>query len=121
MGLRVKEIIDGAKDILKISIGSKEMYSKYLTPMVELNLLNWTKSIPKGNEKIYYPSNSDSPKVNALFPDGDLRLSVTDESCYPDKQNLEHSYGFRSKLSSEHGVKKIFQTSLVWRIMRAKR
>jgi hypothetical protein len=50
-GLRVKEIIDGAKDILNLKISSKEMYNKYLTPMVELNLINWAKSVLKGNEK----------------------------------------------------------------------
>jgi hypothetical protein len=33
-GLRVQEIIDGAKDILHFNIAAKEMYNKYLTPMV---------------------------------------------------------------------------------------
>lgn len=106
IGLRVKEIIDGAKDLLNLKISSKDMYSKYLTPMVEQGLLNWVKSVLKGNEKIYYPSDPESSKVNTLFPEGDLKLTVNDVSFYPSKENLEQSYGFRSKLSSEQGGKK---------------
>jgi hypothetical protein len=83
-GLRVQEIIEGAKDILHFTISAKEMYSKYLTPMVELGLINWRKSEFRGNEKIYMPSNVDAPKVFSMFPDTtDLRLEVTDKANYP--------------------------------------
>ena len=108
-GLRVQEIIEGAKDILHFTISAKEMYNKYLTPMAELGLLNWQKSIIKGSEKIFMPSNIDAPKVFSMFPDiNDLTLEVTDMAFYPSKEAIEQSYGSRSKLSSEHGGKKIF-------------
>ena len=57
-GLRVQEIIDGAKEKLGFTIASKEIHYKYLIPMAELNLINWAKSVLKGNEKIYYPVRS---------------------------------------------------------------
>ena len=68
-GLRVQEIIEGAKDILHFTISAKEMYNKYLTPMVELGLINWQKSELKGSEKIFMPANVDAPKVFSMFPD----------------------------------------------------
>lgn len=105
-GLRVKEIIEGAKKTLNLTISSKEIHYKYLIPMAELNLINWARSVLKGNEKIYYPADPDSPKVNTLFPDDELKLTVTNKSFYPTKEYLEQSYGFRSKLLLEHGGKK---------------
>jgi hypothetical protein len=108
-GLRVQEIIEGAKEVLHFTIGAKEMYNKYLTPMVELSLINWQKSELKGSEKIFMPANIDAPKVFSMFPDTtDLKLEVTDNAYYPSKETIEQSYGFRSKLSSEHGGKNIF-------------
>lgn len=108
-GLRVQEIIEGAKEILHLTISAKELYTKYLTPMVELGLINWARSVLKGSEKIYYPADPDSRKVHSLFSDGDLRLKVTDKSFYPTKEVLEQSYGFSSKLSSKpEGKKNIF-------------
>ena len=108
-GLRVQEIIEGAKEILHLTISTKEMYTKYLTPMIELGLINWARSVLKGSEKIYYPADPDSPKVHSLFPDGDLRLKVTDKSFYPTKEVIEQSYGFPSKLSYKpEGKKNIF-------------
>src|SRR5262249_17584509 len=91
---------------LNLKISGKEIHHKYLIPMAELGLINWAKSVLNGREKIYYPADADSEKVNTLFPDGDIRLAVTDKAFYPDKQKLEQSYGFRSKRLSEHGGKK---------------
>lgn len=89
-GLRVQEIIDGATNILGFTPSASEMYSKYLSPMVELGLLNWTKSVLKGNEKIYSPSDPTADTVFSLFPDStDLRLSITDSTFYPSKEVLE--------------------------------
>lgn len=105
--LRAQEIIDGAKERLGLTISSKAIHYKYLIPMAELGLINWAKSELKGNEKIYYPSDPDSPKVHSLFPEDDLRLTVNDEAFYPNSKNLEQSYGFRSKLSYKEGGKNI--------------
>jgi hypothetical protein len=104
-GLTVKEIIDGAKEKLNVNISKRDMHYKYLIPMAELNLINWTKSVLKRNEKIYYPADPEARTVHSLFPDGDLRLIVTDKSFYPTKEYLEQCYGFRSKLLLEHGGK----------------
>jgi hypothetical protein len=82
-GLRAQEVIDRAKETLHLTISSKEIHYKYLIPMSELGLINWARSVLKGSEKIYYPSDSDSPKVHSLFPDGDLRLEVIDLAFYP--------------------------------------
>ena len=68
-GLRVQEIIIGTTDILGFSPSASEMYSKFLSPMVELGLINWVRSVLKGNEKIYFPSDANSAKVSTLFPD----------------------------------------------------
>ena len=108
IGLRVQEIIDGAKEKLGFTISSKEIHYKYLIPMSELNLINWARSVLKGNEKIYYPADPDSPKVHSLFSGEDLRLTVTDKTYYPSKETIEKSYGFRSKLLLEHDGKNIF-------------
>ena len=61
-GLRVQEIIDGAKEELHFTISAKEMYNKYLTPMAELGLINWQRSELKGNEKIFMPSDPEASK-----------------------------------------------------------
>jgi hypothetical protein len=105
-GLRAQEIIDRAKETLHTTISSKSIHYKYLIPMAELGLINWAKSEINAREKIYYPSDPDSPKVHSLFPDGDLRLEITDLAFYPFKENLEQSYGFRSKQLLEHKDKK---------------
>jgi hypothetical protein len=106
LALRVQEIIDGAKEILHFTISAKEIHYKYLIPMAELGLINWAKSVLKGSEKIYYPADVDSPKVHSMFSDSnDLRLVVTDKEFYPSKEMIEQSYGFSSKLSSEHTSK----------------
>ena len=105
-GLRVKEIIEGAKQSLNLTISSKEIHSKYLIPMAELGLINWAASVLNGREKIYYPADPDSSKVHSLFPDDDLRLTVSDKSFYPTKEYMEQCYGFRSKPLLEHGGKK---------------
>lgn len=105
-GVRAQEIIDRAKETLHTTISSKSIHYKYLIPMAELGLINWAKSEINAREKIYYPSDPDSPKVHSLFPDGDLRLEVTDLAFYPSKENLEQSYGFRSKQLLEGGGKK---------------
>ena len=107
-GLRVQEIIDGAKEELHFTISAKEMYNKYLTPMTELGLINWQRSELKGSEKIFMPSDTEASRVHSLFPNpNDPRLEVTDKAFYPSKDVIEQSYGFRSKLSSEHGGKNI--------------
>lgn len=105
-GLRAQEIIDGAKDKLQLKISSKEIHYKYLAPMSELGLINWARSEINSREKIYYPSDPDSSKVHSLFPDRDLRLEVTDLAFYPWKENLEQSYGFRSKQLYRQGIEK---------------
>lgn len=105
-GLRAQEIIEGAKEKLHFTISSKAIHYKYLIPMAELGLINWAKSEISGSEKIYYPSDPDSPKVHSLFPNGDLRLEITDLALYPWKENLEESYGFRSKQLLEGRGKK---------------
>jgi hypothetical protein len=107
IGLTVKEIIDGAKEKLNVNVSKKDIHYKYLIPLAELGLINWAKSVFKGNEKIYYPADPESSKVHSLFPDDDLRLTVTDKSFYPYKEYLEQCYGFRSKLLLEHGGKNI--------------
>ena len=111
-GLRVQEIIIGTTDILGFTPSASEMYSKFLSPMVELGLINWVRSVLKGNEKIYFPSDANTAKVSTLFPDSsDLRLNVTDPALYPSKEVLEESYGFSSKLSwEEGGENNIFRT-----------
>jgi hypothetical protein len=51
-GLRVQKIIDGVKDKLHFTISNKRIHDKYVTPMIELGLINWIKCELKGNEKI---------------------------------------------------------------------
>ena len=108
-GLRVQEIIDGVKDKLHFNISNKRIHDKYLTPMVELGLINWAKSELRGNEKIYYPADIEAKKVHSLFPTEDMRLVVTEKALYPTKYNIEQSYRIRSKLSSDGGSKNIFE------------
>lgn len=105
-GLRAQEIIDGAKEKLGLTISSKAIHFKYLIPMAELGLINWVKSEINAREKIYYPADPDSPRVQSLFPDGDLKLTVIDKAFYPSKENLEQCYGFRSKQLYRQGIKK---------------
>ena len=105
-GLKVREITDGAKQTLDLTISTKDIYGKYLTPMVEFGLINWTKSLISGREKIYYPVDEEATRVHYLFPDDDMRLIVRDKYFYPSKDVLEQSYGSRSKQSCNEGGKK---------------
>ena len=117
-GLRVQEIIEGSKEILG-SISAKEMYNKYLTPMVELSLLNWQKSIIKGSEKIFMPSNIEASKVFSMFPDTkDLKLEVSDKAYWPSKESIEQSYAIWYQNCPQSAGVKIFLISIGWRTMK---
>ena len=91
-----------------------EMHNKYLTPMINLGLINWEKNVKKGNEHIYFPADEDAKQVFTLFPgceSDDLKLLVRDERYYPSKNVLEKDYGFNSISMVQEGVEtNIFDT-----------
>ena len=53
-GRTVPELIEQTKLMLGFTPSRTEMHSKYLTPMINLGLVNWEKSVKKGSENIYF-------------------------------------------------------------------
>ena len=87
------------------------MHNKYLTPMINLGLINWEKSVKKGSEHIYFAADEEAKRVFTLFPDcemNDLKLVVKDQDYYPSKNVIEKDYGLMSILTVQQGPKNIF-------------
>jgi hypothetical protein len=108
-GRTVPELIEQTKLMLDFTPSRTEMHDKYLTPMINLGLINWEKNVQKGNEHIYFAADEDAKKVFTLFPDcdiNDLKLVVTDQDYYPTKNVLEKDYGLNSILMVQQGVEK---------------
>src|SRR5262249_53510804 len=100
-GRTVPELIQQTKLILGFTPSRSEIHNKYLTPLINLNLVNWEKNVKKGNEHIYFASDEEAKRVFTLFPDcdiNDLKLVVKDKSYYPWKNVLEKDYGLLSIL-----------------------
>ena len=64
---------------------------------------------PPQNKKQITLEDVEAKKVHSLFPTEDMRLVVTKKALYPTKYNVEQSYRIRSKLSSDGGIKNIFE------------
>ncbi len=113
-GRTVPELIEQTKLILGFTPSRTEMHNKYLTPMINLGLINWERSVKKGSENIYFAADEDAKKVFTLFPDcdmDDLKLVVKDQEYYPSKNVLEKDYGLNSILTVQQGgSKNIFDT-----------
>ena len=111
-GRTVPELIEKTKLELGFTPSRNEMHNKYLTPMINLGLINWEKNVKKGNEHIYFAADEDQKKVFTLFPDcdiNDLKLVVNDHDYYPTKNVLEQDYGLNSILMVQQGdLKNIF-------------
>ena len=111
-GRTVPELIEQTKLMLGFTPSRTEMHNKYLTPMINLGLVNWEKNVKKGNEHIYFAADEDAKKVFTLFPDcdmNDLKLVVKDQDYYPTKNVLEKDYGLMSILTVQQGgLKNIF-------------
>lgn len=113
-GRTVPELIEQTKLMLDFTPSRNEMHNKYLTPMLNLGLINWERNVKKGNEHIYFPADEEAKKVFTLFPDcdaKDLKLVVKDERHYPCKNVIEQDYGLMSILMDLGvGEKNIFDT-----------
>ncbi len=121
-GRTVPELIDQTKLKLDFTPSRTEMHNKYLTPMINLGLINWEKKVNKGSEHIYFAVDEDAKRVLTLFPDcdiNDLKLVVTDQDYYPTKNVLEKDYGLNSILMVQQGWKKIFLTSIFLKTTKA--
>ena len=105
-GRTVPELIEQTKLILGFTPSRTEMHSKYLTPMINLGLVNWEKRVKKGSEHIYFAADEDAKRVFTLFPDcdiNDLKLVVNSKENYPTKNILEKDYGLMSILMVQQG------------------
>jgi hypothetical protein len=108
-GRTAAELIEQTKLMLGFTPSRTEMHNKYLTPMLNLGLINWEKNVKKGSEHIYFPADEDAKKVFTLFPDcdmNDLKLVVKDKDHYPSKNVLEKDYGLNSILTVQQGGSK---------------
>ena len=61
-GRTVPELIEQTKLMLGFTPSRTEMHNKYLAPMINLGLINWEKSVKKGNEHIYFAADEDAKK-----------------------------------------------------------
>ena len=103
-GQTTEEIAQELHERLGIPLpGIKETYDKYLKPLSNHGLINYSKSVTNGKENLWYPVDE---KTNAysLFSSADLRLEITDPSGYPDINVLEQNYGSLSRRYAEGWV-----------------
>ena len=105
-GKTLPELIEQTKLILGFTPSRTEMHSKYLTPLLNMGMINFEKNVKKGNENIYFPADEEVKRVFTLFPDcdiNDLKLVVKDPKLYPNRVLLEQSYGLVSILMNREG------------------
>lgn len=108
-GRTVPELIEQTKLMLGFTPSRTEMHNKYLTPMINLGLINWERSVKKGSENIYFAADEEAKRVFTLFLDcdmDDLKLIVKDQRYYPSKNVIENDYGLNSILMVQQGVEK---------------
>ncbi len=91
-GRTVPELIEQTKLVLDFTPSRSEMHTTYLTPMINMGLVNWERNVKRGNEHIYFAADEEAKRVFTLFPGcdvNDLKLVVKNPDHYPSKNVLE--------------------------------
>lgn len=100
--LTVEELTERTKIILGFKPSGREMREKYLYPLVNQGLINYSRSVVDGRENLYFPADKDLTKVFSLFANNDdLRLTILDPPFYPSAIVLEKCLGSFVKYDGE--------------------
>lgn len=90
IGLTVEELADKTKEILGFKPSGREIREKYLEPLINQGLINYTKSVIDRRENLYFPADEDITSVFSLFAkNDDMKLTITNPTVYPSKKVLE--------------------------------
>ena len=78
-------------------MGTDELYNKYLSPLINLGIIDKARSVIDSRENIYFPVEVEKGKrVGNLFSmfenDKDLRLKVSNPDIFPGKAFLKSQF-----------------------------
>jgi hypothetical protein len=103
IGLTSKELAEKTYEILGMPLSVREVRDQYLYPLVNMGVINSTRSVINKSENLYSPVED---SVFSLFDnDADFRLKMTDCKLYPDKSFLEEEFRTIVKHEDKWGVK----------------
>jgi hypothetical protein len=90
IGLTSKELAQATHEIMNIPISSEKVREQYVYPLLNMGIINKTKSVINKSENLY------SPVEESLFSlfdeDKDFRLKIPDYRLYPTKSLLEQEF-----------------------------
>jgi hypothetical protein len=103
IGLTSKELAQATYDIMKIPIGSEKVREQYLYPLLNMGIINKTKSVINKSENLWSPVED---SIFSLFDDedNDFRLKILDYRLYPTKTLLEEEFRTIVKQAAREGV-----------------
>ena len=105
--LTTQEIATELHKRLKIPLPSiNETYYKYLKPLSNHGLMNYSRSILDKEENLWYPVDENTT-AHCLFNDSnDFKFKIMDESKFPTINVLEQEYGSFIKQRQRGGDRK---------------
>jgi hypothetical protein len=101
------QLREKTKQVKGIIISSDELRQKFTDPLVNLGIIEKTKSEIKKSENIYFPVDEKGENIFSLFGNSDLRLHVKDSNLYPCKELIQNSFKLvkcREKHRDKQGV-----------------
>lgn len=104
IGLTSKELAQATYDFMKIPISSEKVREQYLYPLLNMGIINKTKSVLNKSENLWSPVED---SIFSLFDEAnDYRLKILDYKLYPTKNLLEEEFRTIVKQAANRGVDK---------------
>jgi hypothetical protein len=102
IGLTSKELAQMTYDIMKLPISSEKVREQYLYPLLNIGIINKTKSVINKSENLWSPVED---SIFSLFDqDNDYRLKILDYKLYPTKSLLEEEFRTIVKQAAREGM-----------------
>jgi hypothetical protein len=102
IGLTSKELAQETYDVMKLPISSEKMREQYLYPLLNMGIINKTRSVINKSENLYSPVED---SIFSLFEEeNDFRLKIPDYRLYPSKNVLEEGFRTIVKQAAREGV-----------------
>ena len=98
-----KQLRDKTKEVKGVSISSDELRQKFTDPLVNLGIIEKTKSEIRKSENIYFPVDETGQNIFSLFSNEDHRLIVK-PSLYPTKEVIVSAFSrhFENQAQIKH-------------------
>jgi hypothetical protein len=100
IGLTSKELAQATYTVIKLPISSEKVREQYLYPLLNMGIINKTKSVLNKSENLWSPVED---SIFSLF-DQDYRLKILDYKLYPTKTLLEEEFRTIVKQAASQGV-----------------